>query len=226
MKENRLVRAKKLKKLAAAGRENLILFTDEKIFTVEPHHNSQNDRQLLPKGSAFKQHPAFVTRSHYPESVMVWGGICATGKTPLVFIDRGVKINAQVYQRQVLRDVVLPWSQKHFGKAEWYFQQDWAPAHGAKTTLDLCKRLFYSSLGKDIWPSNSPDLNPMDFSVCGILESRLPASRRCSVESLKANLNKVSDEISEKELAGIVKNFKKRLSACISENGGHFEHLL
>ena len=48
---------------------------------------------------------------------MVWGGICASGKIPLVFVDEGVKINQEVYRRDILEAVVLPWAQQHFGNA-------------------------------------------------------------------------------------------------------------
>ncbi|GBO01112.1 hypothetical protein AVEN_252085-1 [Araneus ventricosus] len=45
---------------------------------------------------------------------MVWVGICASGKTPLVFVDGGVKINHKVYRRDILEAVVIPWAEKHF----------------------------------------------------------------------------------------------------------------
>ena len=43
-----------------------------------------------------------------PVSVMVWGGVTATGlKTPLVFIDEGVKINKDTYLK-LLKENLLP----------------------------------------------------------------------------------------------------------------------
>uniref|UniRef100_A0A183BN43 HTH luxR-type domain-containing protein n=1 Tax=Globodera pallida TaxID=36090 RepID=A0A183BN43_GLOPA len=76
-------------------------------------HNSQNHRALLGKKGPAAQ---LVQRSLFPQSVMVWGGICATGKTPLVFIARNVKINANVYQNTILRAVLHPWAQQHFSE--------------------------------------------------------------------------------------------------------------
>ena len=107
MKGEWLKRARKMRRLAAAGRYHLILFTDEKIFTVEQHHNFQNSRQPLPKGSF---NLPTDSRSHFPSSIMVWSGICATGKTPLMFFEKGVKISAKVYQDQILRGVLEPWA--------------------------------------------------------------------------------------------------------------------
>ena len=156
---------------------------------------------------------------------MVWGGICATGKTSLVFIDRNVKINAEVYQNTILRGVLQPWAIEHFGENQFFLQQDWAPAHGAKTTIKACEELFPGFCGKDIWPSNSPDLNPLDFSIWSIMEQKLN-KRFKSTECLKKALQRAWDEISEEQCADIVANFRMRLDACISAKGGHFEHLL
>ena len=223
MKQQRLGKSRVMKRRVAAGRLNQVLFTDEKIFTVQRIHNSQNQRELLRKKSLAQK---IIQRSLFPRSVMVWAGICATGKTPLVFIDRNVKINAHVYQNDILRTVLHPWAQQHFGENNFMLQQDWAPAHGAKTTLTLCETLFPGFWGKDVWPSNSPDLNPMDFSVWSMLEQRLPRTRFATTEQLKNALERAWASITVEECATIVGNFRKRLDACISAKGSHFEHLL
>ena len=41
-----------------------------------------------------------------------------------------------------------------------------------------------------MWPSCFPDLNPMDFSVWGILQKRACEKKHHSVESLKRDLLK------------------------------------
>lgn len=226
MKQNRLTKSRRLRRLAAAGRHKTVLFTDEKVFTIEQAHNHQNDRQLLPKGSLKGPNVKFVTRQHFPTSVMVWAGICATGKTPMIFVEKGVKINAKIYQESILRAVVDPWAQQHFGGEHWTFQQDWAPAHKANATRQLCKRLFPSIWDVDDWPSNSPDLNPLDYAVWSILEKKACATRHTSIETLKRDLQRAWDELSEETLTAICDNFLKRLDACIAAKGDHFEHLL
>lgn len=50
MKKKRLAKARRMIRLLAGARLSKVLFTDEKIFTVEPFHNRQNHRQLLKKG--------------------------------------------------------------------------------------------------------------------------------------------------------------------------------
>lgn len=223
MKTKRLQNSRRLLRCITRGRYRSILFTDEKIFTMELAHNHQNDRQLLSKGSPSAARGVSVTRSHFPASIMVWGGISATGKTPLVFVEKGAKINAQIYQESILKKVVQPWAHKHYGDRTWTFQQDWAPAHAAMSTIVLCDELFPQVWKKDSWPSNSPDLNPMDYAVWSILERKVCACRHSTIASLKTALTKAWGEISVEQLSAIVENFPKRLKACISEGGGHFE---
>jgi hypothetical protein len=157
---------------------------------------------------------------------MVWGGICASGKTPLIFIERNVKINAKAYQNIILKGVLEPWAKKHFGNKRWTLQQDMAPAHSAQTTMDLCGELFPRFWGKKDWPPNSPDLNPMDYSVWGILEEKISRKSYATLDQLKYALRKAWDEIEVETLQKIIKNFPKRLKACIEAKGGQFEHML
>ena len=226
MKKNRELRAKKMLSLVTDSCLERVLFTDEKIFTVQPIHNSQNDRQLLKRGLKNTFAAKLMTKQHFPKSVMVWAGVCATGKTPLIFIDRNVKINAQVYQQNVLKDVVEPWASNHFDQQGFTLQQDWAPAHGATSTIALCNQLFPGFCGKDVWPSNSPDLNPLDYSLWSILEQKISNKRYTTVDGLKAVLKRAWDEITVPELATIIDSFPKRLKKCIEAKGGNFEHLL
>ena len=79
-----------------------ILFTDEKVFTIEQSLNKQNDRLY-----ATSKPNAFAGRSTHPLSVMVFAGITADGKTPLTFVSQGVKINRQIYL-DILKSPVLP----------------------------------------------------------------------------------------------------------------------
>nr|XP_041631943.1 uncharacterized protein LOC121502435 [Drosophila kikkawai] len=185
---------RQLKRRAAGQKWERIPFTDEKIFTIEQAHNHQND------GSWSAEAPgtsAIIERRQCEQSLMVWGGICATGKIPLIFIDQGVKINLEVYRRDILETVVLPWDQQHFGDTEWTFQQDSAPAHRAKLTQDWCKANFPDFIISSEWPPYSQDLSPMDYSVWSTLESRACAKRHISLEALKQSLLQEWDRLSK-----------------------------
>lgn len=145
------------------------------------------------------------------------------GKTKLVFIQKEVKIKAEIYEKQILENVVIPWAQENVKDMDWTFQQDWAPAHGAKKILEWCETNLPDLWTKDVWPSNSPDLNPMDFAIWSILEQKGCSFRHSSLDSLKRALEKAWDEISPEIIARILKNFQKRLHVCIEAKGTHSE---
>ncbi|GFU27882.1 uncharacterized protein TNCV_449831 [Trichonephila clavipes] len=140
--KNKLVRLRRCRKLlrrAASQRWERFLFTDEKPFTFQQVHNSQNNRIWsvnAPSTSAIVEH------RQYQKSVMVWGRICASGKTPLVFVEEPVKINQKVYRRDIIEAVILPWDQKQFGNANWTLLQTSAPVCKAEKAQEWCKANF------------------------------------------------------------------------------------
>jgi len=42
-------------------------------------------------------------------------------------------------------------------------QQDNAPAHRARDTVELLRSKTPQFISSDMWPANSPDLNPVDY---------------------------------------------------------------
>ncbi|KAH7973899.1 hypothetical protein HPB49_006595 [Dermacentor silvarum] len=101
---------------------------------------------------------------HFFRSITLWGGISGLGKTRLVFVPKGVKFNADNYRELIWEGAVILWAQGNTENTDWWLQQDWALAHGANT-LEWREPKLPGFWGKDVWPSNFPDLHPMDFSV-------------------------------------------------------------
>ena len=128
---------------------------------VEEASNRQNDRILSTSASAILEEHKFVQRVQKPSSVMVWGGVSAIGRTPLVFIPMGVKINAVTYQNLVLEPVVKDLGVNMFGNQPFLFQQDGAPAHTANSTQEWLRIEIPDFIAKEEWPPSSPDVNPL-----------------------------------------------------------------
>jgi len=53
------------------------------------------------------------------------------------------------------------------------FQQDSAPAHRAWDTIELLRHETPDFIGPDVWPANSPDLNPVDYRIWGLIQERV-----------------------------------------------------
>ena len=90
-------------------------------------------------------------------------------------------------------------------------------------TQDWIKDNFPNFISSQEWPPYSPDLNPMDYSIWSILESKVYTKTYKSVEYLKRALKKEWDKLSLETVAKVVDNFPKRLKLCIDAKGGRFE---
>ena len=60
---------------------------------------------------------------------MMCAAVTADGRSLLVFIDCEVKINAEYYGENVLKTVLKPLADKHFGHRPWTCQQATAEPH-------------------------------------------------------------------------------------------------
>ena len=71
--------------------------------------------------------------------------------------------------------------------------------------------------------SSPPDLNPMDYSVWAILESKANVKAHKNLESLKKALQKAWKELNNETLRTIVDDFPKKLQVYKDAQGGYFE---
>ena len=86
-------------------------------------------------------------RRQKPASAMVWAGVTSCGqKTPLIFIEEGVKINQHVYLG-LLRDQVVPWVQSTIGDGGVTLQQDGATSQ-RQNGSELLQRAFQRIFAK------------------------------------------------------------------------------
>ena len=127
------VQAKRLERCKGQLRRHVIrdleniVFSNEKIFTIEQALNPQNDRIISHKASTIDSALKYVPRVQKPLSVMVWAGISAVGRTPLIFVPAGVKINSSTYCELILEPVVKNLSRNMFNGESFIFQQDEPP---------------------------------------------------------------------------------------------------
>src|ERR1043165_2795197 len=118
---------------------SFIWFTDEELFTVALPINLQNDRLYAPVGTKKRQLSAdrlLHTWSNFSKSVMDSVDGSALGCTKLIFIEPGVKINGACYCDELRTKHLLP-AIKELSDDSFPFQQDSAPAHRARETVEL-----------------------------------------------------------------------------------------
>jgi len=109
-------------------------------------------------------------REHFSRSIMVSIGVSRMGKTSIIFVEPSTKINSQYYCDKLLGQGLLPDVCARCGRYKWTLQQDGAPSHTARDTVRYLQRNNVSVIEPDMWPPNSPDLNPVDYAVWGALQ--------------------------------------------------------
>src|SRR6218665_2906032 len=77
-------------------------------------------------------------RQHFSRNVMVSVGISKMGKSRIVVIEAGAKVNSRYYCRNVLGDGLLPHIRAICQHHTWTLQQYGAPSHTAKNTIHGC----------------------------------------------------------------------------------------
>jgi inhibitor of nuclear factor kappa-B kinase subunit alpha len=226
--ETRLDRSRQLLRKYPSYAVDFIFFTDEKVFTVAPPVNLQNDRVYAPVATKKRDIVAdrlLRTRSTFSKSVMVSVAVSKLGCTGLIFVEPGVKVNGQYYREFLLTDQLLPAIRRIAGDI-YTFQQDSAPAHRARETIELLQRETPDFITPDLWPPNSPDLNPVDYRIWGILQERVYRKSVKDVDELKLRLIEAWSGIQQSVIDHAIDQWRVRLNACVKAKGKHFEHML
>ena len=105
---------------------------------------------------------------------MVWGDMSFTGLKELHIVPQKQFVDKEYYCNEILEGNLFPRKRKNaaggskFGfklvpqMSEMIFHEDGALAHTALRTQELLQEKILNFWSKDMWPTNSPDLNPIE----------------------------------------------------------------
>jgi len=162
------------------------------------------------------------TRSTFSKSVMESVAVSVLGTTKLMFIEPGVKINGAYYRDVLLGQHLLPAIRS---VTRDFFTYN-VLAHRAGDTMEFLSRNTPDFISPLPWPPNSPDLNPLDYEVWGVLQQRVYHSRIRDVDHLKQCLIEEWRCFDQNIIDRAVRQWHFGLRVCVRANGGHFEHKL
>lgn len=222
-KDRRKAKASTLLKRFTDDEVDRIIFSDEKMFTVSERVNRQNDRVYAARKEDLPQAALKFRKAEFPAKIMVWGAVCSRGTLKLKFVDPGTKVNSDYYQNEILDPVLLPEARRLYPDGDWCFQQDGAPSHTSRTTQAWLRNHVPAFITKDEWPAKSPDLNPLDFSIWGMLEAKVNSRSHTSIDSLRKTIQREWSLLSADTVEKAVRVWRKRLRACRQAKGDHFE---
>lgn len=224
--ERRVERSKKMLRSLTADKLSRTFFTDEKMFMVDPPLNSQNDRvydQANKHKHEIEDQRLFRTMSCFTRKIMVSVGVSKLGKTSLHFIEPGVKVDGAYYRETLLANMLPEMSALARG-GHFVFQQDGARSHTARESVAYLEEHVPELLKPEMWPANSPDLNPVDYTVWSWMEQKVYTGEKIrDIPHLRRKLSNAWEELPQTLLDDAIDQFRPRLKKVIEVGGLHIE---
>ncbi|QQP52414.1 Uncharacterized protein FKW44_004561 [Caligus rogercresseyi] len=213
--ENRFNKALKLlnKLKHPVHNETLWFFSDEKNFTQDQKHNSQNNRCCVRN----PHEVPIVAQTKFPAAVIVFGDVM-----PPHFFPKGLRLDSEGYVA-LMRDVVAPWIKKVAARRPYVFQQDSAPCHTSRKTQKWLSENLDDYTSPNIWLPNSPDCNPCDFYPWGAVERDTNRTDCNTMAELKARITLCFKKLPRDQVRCACSRFQSRLKTVVEVRGAYFE---
>jgi len=132
-------------------------------------------------------------------------------------------LSQRVYYRDNVLEQGLLLAIHHILNNDFVFQQDGAPAHRSHHTVACLRSNVPEFIERKIWPPNSPDLNPMDYSVWGALQQMVYRHKISDTDQLKQVLIGCWAQLSQDTLSRAIDQLPKRLAIVVKAKGRHVE---
>ena len=111
------------------------------------------------------------------------------------------------------------------GLGHFIFQQDGARAHTAKDTVAYLRDNVPEFIEPENWPCNSPNWNPVHYSIWGNLSQRGYKHQRIRERFLKYLLEEKWEELPQYEIDACNNQFRRRIRKVIEVAGKHIKSL-
>ncbi|GFV94562.1 transposable element Tcb1 transposase [Trichonephila clavipes] len=178
-------------------------------------------RQLIWRDSGTAYRPENIQEKdrYLTCSIMVWAGIMINGRTRLHVVANGT-MTGQRY----IDEVLLPHVRLFLGAVgdKFVFMDDNATCH---RTLAVQDCLDSEGIQRLVWPSRSPDLNPIenvwDASGRQVAGRNYPPTNK---NTLIRALTEKWDKLPQQLLDNVVQSVVRRVECCITLHGGHIPY--
>ncbi len=201
----------------------VLIFSDEKDFHVDKHHNRRNSRYIAESPEPVGPEIRYVGTSKFPAKAMRLGYIGSCGTAFLLIWIEGT-MDGPMYKR-ILQHKVLPLLDATYGKGNYVWTQDGASCHTSKLVQQhlmnrLGSRGFWSM---ELGPPNSPNLNPLDFSIWVHIEERACHIPQSNVVELKASIEQEWAAMDRDYIRRVCSAFRSRVEKMVASKGGVIE---
>lgn len=149
----------------------------------------------------------------YPLKVHLWGIISKQNIRFHIFEG----IMDSVKYGEILHDYILDLS---FDNPLFIFQDDNDPKHRSKYITNLKNSYNINSFD---WPSNSPDLNPIE-NVWPLIKSKISKNNTSTKDGFKKNIQTECDKIDMNIINNLIDGMSKRIEKLIENKGNYINY--
>ena len=181
-----------LYRMLKCGRHERIVTSDEAWFYLEDS-NGKRDVQYI-KQDQTRKTADVISKVMHKKGIMIWMAFCVKGVVRPYFIKPGAKVDASYYVKRILKRFIKD-IKKFYPENNYIFQQDSAPVHTAKLTLEFLDKNLVTFIRPHEWMPNSPDCAPCDFWLWVYMKSQLKKKKVKSIEGLKKAIKTVAKNI-------------------------------
>ncbi|MBR4634193.1 transposase, partial [bacterium] len=181
------------------------------IFSDESRVCLGNDSKWVWRRRGDTCQTIFVEKTKYAPGIMIYGAIGHDYKSKLVFTS--INIKSDVYTENLEKSGMF----EDLQDREYVFMQDGAPSHTSKMTKQwLHSRCDFLAF----WPSNSPDLNPIEM-IWGIMKKKISLlpERPNNIENLQTVIQEIWDSIDMNTINRLIESFYYRLLLVAMHEG-------
>ena len=151
------------------------------------------------------------TIKHGGGNIRLWGVFSAKGTGRLHHIE--MRIDGAMY-REIWGNNLLPSATTLEMGRGWVFHYDNDPKHMAKGIRELLKKKHIKVME---WPSQSPDLNPIE-NLWRELKLQMAKRQPRNLKDLESICKEEWTKIPPEMCANLVTNYKKRLTSVVANN--------
>lgn len=203
-----------------------VIYSDEATFRTDGHVNRWNCRIW-----DYERPADFIVESNQSaKSVTVWAGMSKDQLYGPYFFPSTVTGDSY---RAIISEMFIPDIVERLGSiAEVCFQQDGAPAHTAKLTMEFLKSQFGNNVisrnFQHEWPPRSPDLTPCDFYLWGTVKDCVfRAGQFNSVSQMQDAIIAAFNGIRLQKMEHVrnaIFAVPERMQRCIQLDGAQLQH--
>jgi transposase len=149
------------------------------------------------------------------QKIHMWGAFCASGKTNVFCFSE--TMNAPFYVDILKKQ--LPEVRKMMGD-DWTFQHDNDPKHTSRLAKEFLEENVPAVIG---WPSNSPDLNPIE-NLWGIIKRNVEERKPKNLEELQVFMTEEWDRIPSEVYKNLIDTMPARCQQIIDVEGDRIKY--